>query len=138
MKTEAFEKIIATDKRGLFSILALLSTIGIYINSTIISSFLVGVLFSSIYFIINSIFLGQLFFEDDSPNFRVALGLLLLFMLLAATNGLVMFVVALEIFPILYKMEVVTATLSMIMIAISLANHIKIRVAMKPTKNKCA
>jgi len=131
MKLETLEKIMATDKQGLFSVLALLSTIGIYINSITISSFYVGALFSSIYFVINSIFLGQLFFEDENTNFRVALGLLLLFTVLAASNGLAMFIVALEIFPILYEIKMVVSILVLITIVISFMNHIRIR----PLKN---
>ena len=134
MKPEALEKIIATDKRGIFSILALVSTVGVYINSLTISLFFVGAVFSSIYFVINSIFLGQLFFEDESTNFRVALGLLLLFTLLGAISGLAMFVVALEIFPILFKMEMVVAILSITTIAISLINHIQMRIVTKSTQ----
>lgn len=123
MKLEALEKIIGTDKRCLFSILALLSTIGIYINSITISSFFVGASLSSIYFVINSIFLGKFFFKDENTNFRVALGLLLLFTVLAASNGLAMFVVALEIFPILYEIKMVVAVLALVTIMISLTNH---------------
>ena len=123
MKLEALERIIGTDKRGLFSILALLSTIGIYINSITISSFFVGVSLSSIYFVINSVFLGEFFFKDENTNFRVALGLLLLFTVLAASNGLAMFVVALEIFPILYEIKMVVTVLTLVTIAISFTNH---------------
>lgn len=129
MKAETLEKIIAADKRGLFSTLALLSTIGIYINSTIISSFFAGVLFSSIYFVINSVFLGQIFFQDESTNFRVALGLLLSFMLLATFSGLAMFVVALEIFPVLFKIDIVVAILFITTIAISLIRRIQMRLS---------
>lgn len=131
MKPEALEKMIANDKWYFFSILALLSTIGIYINSIIISSFFVGTLFSSIYFAINSIFLGQLFFKDENTNFRVALGLLLLFTLLAFTSGLAMFIVALEIFQILFKMEMVVVVLSIMTITISLTYHIQVKIVKK-------
>ena len=78
---------------------------------------------SSIYLVINSVFLGELFFKDENTNFRVALGLLLLFTVLAASNGLAMFVVALEIFPILYETKMVVAVLALVTIVISLTNH---------------
>jgi len=129
MEAETLEKIIATDKRGLFTILALLSTIGIYTNSTNVSSFFVGVLFVAIYFVINSIFLGRIFFQDESTNFRVALGLLLLFTLLAAISGLAMFVVALEIFPVLFTVDIVVTILFITTIAVSLIKRTQMRLS---------
>jgi hypothetical protein len=127
MNAEALETIIATDKRGLVSALALLSTIGIYANCVTVSSFFGGVLFFSIYSVINSVFLGRIFFQDENTNFRVALGLLLLLTFLAATNGLAMFVVALEIFPVLFTTDLVVAILFITATVISLIRHIQTR-----------
>jgi hypothetical protein len=133
MRPDALEKIIATDKRGIFSILALFSTLGIFINSITLSSSILGALFSSTYFIINSIFLGNLLFEDESINFRLAFGLLSLFMLYAFSNALAMFIVALEIFPILFETKTVVVILALIMTAISLTNHFRMRYLRRST-----
>lgn len=131
MRLKSLEEKIAADKKCCFTILSLLSTVGILFNSVLFLSSLLGIIFSSIYFLINSLFVGRLFFEDEDLNFRTVFGFLLLLVLIATGAGAVMFLRAMGIFPIPFDIRSIVAILSSITIVISLINHIQIRVAIK-------
>jgi len=124
MTLEKLEKAVSTDRKGFFTIIALLATIAIYINSTRLSSPLFGVILSIIYFAINSAFMGNIFFRDQNPNFRFVFGLLLSLMLVAIGGAAIM--VASALIPIRFNTTTTTILLALMCVALSFLNHTKI------------
>lgn len=128
MKMKSLEEKIAADKKGCFTILSLLSTVGILFNSLFYLSSPLGIVFSSIYFLINSIFVGRFFFEDEDLNFRVVLGFLLLLALIATGTGAAMFLRAMEILPIPFDVRTVVMVLILITVGFSFINHLRTKI----------
>ncbi len=120
MASKYLEEKIAADKKGCFTILSLLSTVGMLFNSLLFLSSLLGIIFSSIYFLINSIFVGRLFFENEDLNFRMVFGFLLLLVCIATGAGAAMFLRALDIFPIPFDIRAITIILIVITITLKL------------------
>jgi len=121
---EKLEKTISMDRKGIFTTIALLATIGVYINSTKLSFPLFGIVLSIIYFIINSVLMGNVFFRDENPNFRFVFGLLLLLMLVATGGATI--IVASALIPIKFNTTTTTALLALITVTLSFLNHTKI------------
>jgi len=121
---EKLEQTISIDRKGTFTIIALLATIGIYMNSTRLSSPFFGVVLTIIYFTINSVVMGNVFFRDEKPNFRLVFGLLLSLMLVAAGGATI--IVTSGLIPIKFDTPTTTALLALITVALSFLNHTKI------------
>lgn len=124
MPFEQMERTISIDGKGVFTLISLASTIGIYVNSTRLSSLYVGVILSIIYFLINSIFTGNIFFRDERVNFRFIFGLFLLLMLIATGGAAI--IISSALVPIRFDATATTALLALLTAAISLLNHTKI------------
>ncbi|UCE29045.1 MAG: hypothetical protein JSV85_07245 [Candidatus Bathyarchaeota archaeon] len=124
MALEKLEKTISTDRKGIFTIVALLATIGMYANSTRLSSPFFGFALTTIYFLINSVFAGSIFLRDEKPNFRFLLGLLLLLMLVAIGGATI--IVASGQIPIKFDNLTTTALLILITMILSFLSHTKI------------
>ena len=129
MRLKRLEKTIARDKRGCFTILAICSTIAVLINSITLSSPILGILFSSIYLLINSIFLGHIFFQEESASFRVAFGFIVVVMLIALGGAGI--IIASGFFAIRFDTNSTIAVLTLITIAISFINRLQIRMKLK-------
>jgi len=121
---EKLEETISTDGKGIFTIIALLSIIGIYANSTRLSSPFLGVILTIVYFTINSVFMGSIFFQDEKTSFRVIFGLLLSLMLVAIGGATI--IVASGLIPIKFDTLTTTALLVLITATLSFLNHTKI------------
>jgi len=121
---EKLEETISIDRKGIFTLIALLAAIGVYMNSTRLASSFFGVVLSIIYFTINSVFMGNIFLRDEKPNFRLVLGLLLLLMLVATGGATI--IVASGLIPIKFDTLTTTALLALITVILSFLNHTKI------------
>ena len=119
------ERAIANDKKGVFTLIALSSAIAIFVNSVTVSSLALGALFSSTYFLVNSVFLGHLFFEGEGSSFRIAFGILTLLMLVSLGNAIAMFVTALEILSLKFDVKVITVVLVLITGVTSIWKHLQ-------------
>lgn len=124
MVLEKLDETISMDRKGIFTIIALLATIGIYTNSTRLSLPFFGVVLSITYFTINSVFTGNIFFRDENPNFRFVFGLLLSLMLVAIGGATI--IVASALIPIKFDTPTTTALLALITVTLSSLNHTKI------------
>jgi len=121
---EKLEKTISMDRKGIFTIIALLATIGVYTNSARLSSPFFGVVLSIIYFTINSVFMGNIFLKDETSNFQFVFGLLLLLMLVSTGGATI--IVASALIPIKFNTTTTTALLALITVILSFLNHTKI------------
>jgi len=72
------ERIVVRDGKLLFTQLSLLSVLLTFVNMIFIGSAVLGIVPSLIYFLINAMFLGNAFFDDEAPFERLGLGSLLL------------------------------------------------------------
>jgi len=124
MSFKKIERTISTDRKGTFMLISLASTIGIYINSTRLSSLYLGVIFSIIYFLINSVFTGNIFFKDESVSFRFVFGLFVLLMLIAIGGAVI--IVASALIPIRFNVTTTTALLAILTVGVSFLNHARI------------
>lgn len=124
MTLKKLEETISIDQKGIFTIIALLATIGVYINSTRLSSPLFGGVLTVIYFTINSVFTGSIFFQDEKTSFRVIFGLLLSLMLVSMGGATI--IVASGLIPIKFDTLTTTALLVLITATLSFLNHTKI------------
>jgi hypothetical protein len=116
MTLEKLEEMIARDRRSVFTALAIVSTIVMLINSITISSTIVGTVLTTIYFLINGIFLGNVFFKEESANFRVLLGFLVLLMIMALEGASLIIISA--AFPIIFDIKATAVILNLATIAI--------------------
>ncbi len=125
MRLRELEKTIAKDKRGCFTILAIFSIIALLVNSITLSSPILGIVFSAIYLLINSIFLGHIFFQEESASFRVALGFIVVIMLIALGGASI--IIGSGFFAIKFDTNTTIAVLTLITIAVSFINRLQIR-----------
>ena len=123
MKLGKLEETIARDKRGIFTILAIASTIGILINSIIFLSSIIGIILAIIYFSVNSIFLGNVFFKEENASFRLLLGLLVLLMIIAMEGAFLIIMSA--VFPIRFDAKATVAILNLATVAIWFMRRIR-------------
>lgn len=130
MKLQKLERTIADDRKGYFTILALLSTIGMLINSYTLFSPIVEIPLALTYFLINIIFCGKIFFQEENTSIRITLGLLVLLMLIALGSALT--IIASALLPIRLNMKTITAVLSLTTITLSLTKHTKINTWLNP------
>ena len=121
---EKLEETISIDRKGIFTIIALLAAIGVYFNSTRLSSSFLGVVLTIVYLTINSVFMGSIFFRDEKTSFRVIFGLLLSLMLIAIGGATI--IVASSLIPIKFDTLTTTALLALITVILSFLNHTKI------------
>lgn len=129
MRLRELEKTISKDQRGCFTILAVCSAIAMLINSITLSSPILGILFSSIYLLINSVFLGHIFFQEESTSFRVALGFLVAVMLIAL--GGAGMIIGSGFFAVKFDTDTTIAVLAVITIAISFINRLQVRMKLE-------
>jgi len=89
-----------------------------YVNLNVFHSSILGIAASVSYFLINGIFLGHAFFEEETTFFRLTLGILLLIMLLGFVGLLTV---------IVYNLDVIRFTL-VLLIAATLSSLLNRRV----------
>jgi uncharacterized membrane protein YdcZ (DUF606 family) len=82
IQTSKLETTVTQDRKLLFTLASFGLISVIYINLNVFYSPVLGITTSSLYFLINGIFLGHAFFEKETTFFRLIFGILLLIMLL--------------------------------------------------------
>jgi uncharacterized integral membrane protein len=130
MTLEKLEEMIARDRRCIFTVLAIVSTIAMLINSITFSSPIVGTALTTIYLLINSIFLGNLFFKEESANFRVILGSLVLLMIMALEGSSL--IILSSLFTIIFDIKAAIVILNLATLAIWLMRHVGLAKLLKP------
>lgn len=116
MKPGKLVEMIARDRRGVFTILAIVSTIGMLINSITFLSPIIGTVLATVYLLINSIFLGNVFFKEENTNFRMILGFLVLLMIIAIESASLIIISA--VFPIIFDAKATVTILNLATVAI--------------------
>lgn len=95
-KFEKLEKFALRDARLSFTIICYLMAIVVAINVTFVNSVLIGIPATTIYFMINGIFLGNALFEKEDPFLRFMLSTLLLIVFLGLISWVVMMIYNLD------------------------------------------
>ena len=112
MKTRSgldkIEQQITHDSKLLFTMISYVVVLTIFVNLSEFQSPVLGLLASAVYFLINGIFLGHVFFEKETAFFRLMLGLLLLVMLLGFVGWLAV---------VIYNLDVTRFTLALLIVA---------------------
>ena len=109
---------ITQDQKLLFTLTSYGLILAIYINLNAFHSSVLGIVASVLYFLINGIFLGHAFFEQEATFFRLIFGVLLLIMLLGFVGLLAV---------IVYNLDVIRFTL-VLFIAATLSSLLNRRV----------
>jgi len=118
---DKIEQRITRDEKLLFTMISYFVILIIFINLSQFQSPILGLLASAIYFLINGIFLGHIFFKKETAFFRLILGLLLLVMLLGFVGWLAV---------VIYNLDVIMFTL-VLFVAATLSSLLN-----KKVKNK--
>lgn len=105
---DKIEQRITRDEKLLFTMISYIVILIIFINLSQFQSPILGLLASAIYFLINGIFLGHIFFKKETAFFRSILGLLLLVMLLGFVGWLAV---------VIYNLDVIKFTLVLFVVA---------------------
>jgi len=105
---DKIEQRITHDSKLLFTMTSYVIVLTIFINLSEFQSPILGLLASAIYFLINGIFLGHVFFKKETAFFRLMLGLLLLVMLLGFVGWLAV---------VIYNLDVTRFTLALLIVA---------------------
>lgn len=106
------EELIVKDPKLLFTITAFIMVAAIYNNLSANASALIGITATSIYFMINAVFLGRAFFGEESLFSRFALGSLLLIVSLGLIAWAIMIIHNLDIFRSAVALSIVVAMCS--------------------------
>jgi len=92
------EKLIVQDKRLSFTLVSYVLVLVIYANLNVVQSPILGVAASSVFFLIDVVFLGYAFFEREEAFFRVMLGIIALVLVLGFFGWLAVIIYDLDIF----------------------------------------
>ena len=103
--------LIAEDNRFLFTSVAILSLVLIWINFSIRSPILGGVI-APLYLFINGVFIGQVLFSDQSKVFKLFYGFLTIFSLILVLGDLAYWVLDFSNSSILVVLLLLTTTLA--------------------------
>lgn len=96
IRPENVEKAITRDKYFLFTMFSYATVFLIFINISVVHSSVMGIAASSVYFLVNAIFLGSIFFRKEDLILRLILGNLLLIVFLGLISRVVMMVYNLD------------------------------------------
>ena len=91
-KLEDVEELVTRDKKFLFTTFSLLMILIIYMNQIFANSLIIGAIASLIFFLLNTIFLGEAFFKEEISFIRIVLGNLT-FLLFLGTIGWITLIV---------------------------------------------
>jgi len=118
LQLDKLETLITRDQKLLFTLTSYGLILAIYINLNSLHSSVLGIVASVLYFLINGVFLGHVFFEKEVTLFRLIFGILLLIMLLGFVGLLAV---------IIYNLDVIRFTL-VLFIAATLSSLLNRRV----------
>jgi hypothetical protein len=118
LRLENVEEFIVRDEKVLFTIVSFAMALIIFLNQVIIHSIIFGITSSLIFILLNAVFLGRVFFENETPLLRLVLGGLFLLLFLGIVGWIVMF---------LYNIDITGSTLTLCVTAAlcSVMNRIK-------------
>jgi hypothetical protein len=102
------ESSMVQNQSFLYTIVSYSVVLAIFLNLHSFQSSLLGLIASVIYFVINSVFLGNAFFEKENAFFRLMFGILLLVMLLGFVGWLTL---------IIYNLDATRVTLVLVIVA---------------------
>lgn len=105
---------INRDNKLLWTISAYIAVFLVFVNANIVHSPALGIAVSSVFFLINSVFLGSTFFEDKEPFFRFAFGGLLLVAIIGVVGWIVLIIYNLDIIRSTIVLCVVSAISSVV------------------------
>lgn len=108
LRFDIIEASVVQDKNLFYSIVSYTTILVIFLNQNSFQSPLIGVIASVIYFAINAVFLGNIFFAKENAFFRLTFGTLLLIMLLGFVGWLVL---------IFHNLDITRATLALLIVA---------------------
>jgi len=114
LRLGTLEKSVVQDKNFLYTIISYSVALAIFINLNSFQSPLFGLAASLIYFVINTVFLGNAFFEKEKAFFRGMFGILLLIMLLGFVGWLALIIYNLDATRVTFVLMVV-ATLTSVL-----------------------
>jgi len=108
-KLEDVEELVTRDKKFFFTTFSLLMILIIYINQLLANSPIIGTFASLIFFLLNTIFLGQAFFKEEFSFIRFTLGSLT-FLLFLGTIGWINLIV--------YNLDVNSTSVALCVVAV--------------------
>lgn len=106
------QELIVRDTKLLFTTVSYIMILIIFINLNFTPSPAIGTLASIVYFLINGMFLGHIFFRKQDLFFRFVLGNLLLIVFLASVAWAVMIIYNLDVMRSALVLCIVTAVCS--------------------------
>jgi len=110
LRPSTLERSIVQDKNFLYTIISFSTILVVFFNLTSFHYPLIGVIASIIFFVINTVFLGNAFFEKEPLFFRFVFGMLLFIMLLGFVGWLTL---------IIYNLDATRVTLVLLVVATS-------------------
>jgi len=90
------ESRITLDRFLIFTLISYVAVAAIFVNMAILKLPALGLIATTIYFLINGVFLGNAFFAKENSLLRLMLGILLLVMLLGLIDWVVIIVASLN------------------------------------------
>lgn len=90
------ESHIALDRFLISTLISYIAVAAFFVNITILKSSALGLIATTIYFLVNGVFLGNAFFAKENGFLRLMLGILLLVMLLGLVGWVVIIVTSLN------------------------------------------
>jgi uncharacterized membrane protein (UPF0182 family) len=101
-------KLIIDDEKLAATLVSYLAIFLIFINLTIVHSSIIGFAASLTFFLIDTVFIGQVFFRKEKPFLRLMLGSLLLIALLCLVSWATM---------IIYNLDEIRSTIALFIVA---------------------
>ena len=106
------QELIVSDRKLLFTTVSYIMILIVFINLNFTLSPVIGILASIVYFLINGMFLGHIFFKKQDLFFRFMLGNFLLIVFLASVAWAVMIIYNLDTIRSALVLCIVTAVCS--------------------------
>jgi len=114
LRTKTLENQIVQDKNFLFTAISFIVIFAAFVNLNTLGSSLIGFVVLIVYVVINSVFLGNAFFKNESVFLRLLLGVLLLIVLLGLAGWLAILVYNLDIAPFSFVLVITAAFSSLV------------------------
>jgi hypothetical protein len=105
------ESLVVRDRAFLFTSTSYVAVLAIYVNLIMLESPILGSIATILFFLINSIFLGNAIFRKEDAFFKLVFGVLLFVMLLGSINWVALITYNLDISKSTIAL-LVTATIS--------------------------
>lgn len=90
LQLENIEALVVKDKNFLFTIVSFATVLTVFLNQVVVHSIIIGTTSSLIFISLNVIFLGYVFFENETPLLRLVLGGLFFLLTLGVVGWITM------------------------------------------------